>query len=475
MPKSQQQARGGYFLIFFALVLTILTLPLLGTVLSQTIDVQENIAKFRDATFARTSGDSLLNAAMRRDKANGLGYMNIGSYPETAEEGDLTINYFFNSASVFPVPTNSEFIEPFGPEAKFPVVGSDGEPAISTIAGRCADNEYLNLAYQCEDVAEFEKFYYTVPALGTGNAGEDCSYNRLNLDKTYPSSTSTDGTTDAPEYVDPLDDPCNWNTLALGETVGIPLYYKYKDASGEIVTQQYTPETLKLRVRLACADGEAYCPNEDRLVFEDTVDDPRLVSGEDEDVDGDGEDRDGLDDSERVFSWIVSDNVTGNVYSADNRWFSDQRPGREWYNSEFTVHRLSIDPAIDGLALEIPRFYFFGGVSYVNYLSLPLRYFADAFSSDVLDFDSDQLLSSFVYPESNELFLTLEFLNSPYHASDGSRVRYVEYQLLSDVPVGNTDFYAVGNATNVEGEYYVLNEAKIGGPEVSSPGLVFGN
>jgi hypothetical protein len=467
--KALDTARKGYFLIFFALILTILTLPLLGTVLTQTIDVRENIVSFRDASFARTSGDSLLNTVMRQHKDNGLGFVHRGTYPpvdtdpatgaEVRDPEQLYVDYFFNSASVFPVPTDVVALEELGRPARGLI---DVESDLVTITNQveaCRNNPFVGDS-DTELCAAYEGYtssYYTVPALGTGNAGEDCTYNRVNVGKTYPAAVGEDAV-----LVDPLDDPCNWNTLALGETVGIPLFFKYLDGE-EVVTQQYTPSNLRLRIRLKCSDGSSYCPNEEREVFYNPL-------GVDDEFDG-------YDDSERVFNWVIEDIASGEVFTPDVRWANSDEEGRSELNSELTVFRLSNLYGNDLDDFVNSRFYSFGSSFFANFLGTPIRDIRDAFNGVEWNLRDDLL--TVAYESSRELMLYIEFLNDNFYFDDfgdlGSKIRSIEYQILSDVPLGNTDYYAVGSASFVGESDYALNQSRIKGPVPSSPGLVIGN
>lgn len=135
-------------------------------------------------------------------------------------------------------------------------------------------------------------YYYTVPALGTGDAGIDCSPHKVNFDARWNNSD---------EYIDPLDHPCNWNVMEKGETIKFGLSsYTLSDirektagnVGGKVESLALTGSNLEedvqkvfehsyyegldkndvlvLRIRLRCTDGTSYCHPVERYEFYDS-------------------------------------------------------------------------------------------------------------------------------------------------------------------------------------------------------------
>lgn len=105
------------------------------------------------------------------------------------------------------------------------------------------------------------KMFYTVPALGTGNANnETCTPFQLNLTDTYTYNGQT-------YPIDPLEHPCNWNWIEKNETVAIPLFTRVDDPDneGQTLIRYQKPELLSLRLRYPCLNTSGYCHPEERL------------------------------------------------------------------------------------------------------------------------------------------------------------------------------------------------------------------
>lgn len=453
--ERRSAARGGYFLIFFALVLTIVTLPIMAQVLERTVGTRSDIARFRDADAARKEGNGLLETVLQKNSKHGLGYYEIGTVD--SRDGGLTVEYFYSAASVIPVPTSHDL----------------------GISAECDSESNIQLlAYDCEGVAVNgdavvkreegsgrPNFYYTVPALGTGNAAEDCKMNELNIDKETPSG----------KKVDPLDDPCNWNTLALGETVEIPLYVRNPENPDEIIIHR--PENLKLRVRFRCENGVEICDAEDRLVIdEEGIDVNDLAS----------------DASKRVMNWVIS---SGNVFTPDVRWPAGDDP-RPLDNNEITVNRLRFSGFGAGTLFN---FSYDVGDSYslVNLLNVFLKDISVAFRDSnpyentlgdmysALGANLAFLPSAPNYSVSiNGLVedgffgpsIIMQFIDDVYVSQSGKPLSVMEYQIVTDVPLANNKFIIDGDSVVESSQSkYVLTEKRKRGPKADAPGLVFGN
>ncbi len=106
---------------------------------------------------------------------------------------------------------------------------------------------------------------YINPLPKTGSAGTNC--------KAYNPSTN--------QNVDPIDHPCNWNKLEFGsnmiDRVVVPLYYKNSGGTDFIepfLGQQRAQFAIKIRTPCKInADSFGYCADSDRYVLDETEDD----------------------------------------------------------------------------------------------------------------------------------------------------------------------------------------------------------
>jgi len=93
---------------------------------------------------------------------------------------------------------------------------------------------------------------YVIPRPGTGNAGANC-------DPLNPPMDLSDTKLG-------IDHACNWNTIKVGETVGIPLYTTAVDPADSSKTIIKNPsdldlQNLKIKIRTPCKPGASGGPN----------------------------------------------------------------------------------------------------------------------------------------------------------------------------------------------------------------------
>jgi len=472
--KKRREPRKGYFLILFALILTMLILPIIARTLEHTITVRENIAAYNKASSARYYGESvLLSKLTQRRHEYGLGYFESGEILKDEETGE-SVSYRYSAASTIPVPTSYDL----GP-------------------GVDCENAYELGNYECEDIqlrtdneggtATPRRFYYTVPALGTGNASQDCRFNKVNFKKNYPGTEAGQG-----EPVDPLDDPCNWNKLALGQNTTFPLYINPPDDPTQL--KVYHPRTLKLRVRMRCAGGiRDLCVPEDRLVISHEDVNPLEFEAR-------------FDLTPRVLDWVIQ---SADTFTPDVRGDFDDpdtKSGRNVDNIEITINKLRLDDPI----LDFFRFNESNKTSIFNLLDtsdVKIAEIQEAFDKDSIyepladKYETNQEgfiegIINFEPTSNGNLAYVVEegpdfilgFINAyfegcsevdvGFHCTRGKRnhIIDVEYQMISDVPLGNDKFVSTGRFLTGEGEKgYSLQQQSRRGPKVHAPGLVFGN
>jgi len=467
--KDASNERGGYFVLFFAMLITMLMLPILTSVLTQTIETRQNIATFQKSSNLVTLGNSALKAKLDELSKEGLGRKQTGEM----DLGDgITLHYDYSSISKLPVMDTGFSVTELAPiDAK---LIDDSEDGLSI------DSLGTALGY-------LEAEIYTVPALGTGDAGgEECVPGVIN------EATYKDG-----EPVDPLDHPCNWSTLSVGESVTLP-FYRQDDDWTNTVPPDYVvaaPENLLLRVRLKCADNSYLCKNEDRLVLWDEGF-----------IKKDGYLSPALNDPKADFSKRILDlalMANGKVYVPNTesiRVIGDELPsGKHKHSQEITVQKMrndSNDTNRDTVEYIERRFELYS--NNLTVLNLSLVRLQNLLGLDnmeqsvqmVLDNDEinlpklilgftknrilacDPISNNCKFTEENPFTLPSE---RPNWAEDTSPIREVyelEYQVLSDVPLANHKFVIKGSISNGDDEYQ-LDVIEKKGPKTSAPAAVF--
>jgi hypothetical protein len=263
--NKKKGKRKGYFLIAFSLILVMLQVPIWVNMLSLDYKIKSEIKRWNESDYVTGLGNSIMQAELNKLSNNGPGFFAFNepvTHTDTPSGEPLTVTYNFLGASVIPVPTGynesdlSKSIIPGGPAVLDAVYANC---ANTVITGLCSTGP---LMFGSTVVASSPKHIYTSPAMGTGNAGSECQPGQIRKDLYYPVE-GTAGETLMP--VDPLDDPCQWDKIALGQTVAIPLFIL--DPEDQNKVHVFDPDTLVLRVRKPCiTPGQEICKGEDRWV-----------------------------------------------------------------------------------------------------------------------------------------------------------------------------------------------------------------
>jgi hypothetical protein len=110
------------------------------------------------------------------------------------------------------------------------------------------------------DLGPVQHFYYSIPALGTGNASRlECKYFSLNQELLGPLKfIQALNPNEQPKYLDPLNHPCNLNSIQAKEQIAIPLFN---------VNNPIDYDDLKLGIRIfsKCSSGRPVCDIDRRI------------------------------------------------------------------------------------------------------------------------------------------------------------------------------------------------------------------
>lgn len=312
-------------------------------------------------------------------------------------------------------------------ESGYNISASDCDTAISRILANTNLPEDVSMSCELigrvdEPVTDGTDPWYTVPAPGTGNAVARCS---------------------GADYKTDIDHPCNWNKLALGSkkssNVVIPLYYD-SAGLGQSTTSIVNPVNMplgafRLRVRTPCADG-TYDPECDRYVLDA----------------GNGT----IDEDETVVRWQIIGECTKNnrtetcalgawdaVKELENN-IRDPYENSEIYES--LINDLSEEINIENWGYTPSQMY---GEDPVT---------SSIHNIKISDFISDTTTGLTIHKP----YLKLTLLPVPLEttpAPNVERVPYLEYQLLTDHPVSNTEkFYNV--FVNYQGQAFQIHETE---------------
>jgi len=233
LQKVMKEPREGYFVLFFAMLITMLMLPIMSQVLVETIETRDGIASNRDASYYKSLGNSALQAKLDQLSKKGYGYFEKG---EIDLESGYKVVYEYDSSSRTQV--NLDDVEGSYSEAL---------PGITDL-----NNTFVTGGP-----------VYVFPEIGTGDAGSDTCVPGEIKKRFYENGSE----------VNVFDDPCNWNVLAKGETIEVPLYYYAENGEtgkANLEDIQYVSlDDLMLRVRLRCIDGSDLCDKEERYYLWD--------------------------------------------------------------------------------------------------------------------------------------------------------------------------------------------------------------
>ena len=354
LGKILKTDRGGYAVLVVGVLFAVGMVVVSTQIAKQTVNYQRSMGNTLEEAVDGKFAEAVMGQALERLMMAGSGYFEFGNVldfrteengvraslglpaaPAGKENRDLVINYDYYGASLVPVPTVYNFsvnggatnnleIASDGTRFTHPVdlgfyendsqadcigrtqlnIFSPNNRAISSPNYDCGTvgigsvrvgNDYRSgfQRYVVAGKGETPNFYYTVPSLGTGSAGEDCAVHSVAFGDKW---AGTD------EFIDPLDHPCNWNRVEKGSLVkfGLDSYSRgdvVKATQGRvsfneksslattgtnleadvatILEQAYyeklgKDETLVLRLRLRCADGSTDCHPQERMEFYDS-------------------------------------------------------------------------------------------------------------------------------------------------------------------------------------------------------------
>ena len=508
--RSMNGRRGGYIIYLWVLIYAMLMIPLMAQQMEEIISVREHIAAYEKSINVRGYGNGLLQVVLGLKARIGQGYFEFGNFAGEVVDDftkNFSVDYLYSGASIIPVPTTQSFA-PAGLNDQFDLkntknvsLGSPddsnyGEP-LAYGKGFCND-DMSKRTYDCDTIEIKNKYggvnsnpnyYYTVPALGTGSAGEKCTAFKLNLNEVYPSG----------ESIDPLDHPCNWNTLQLGASVKIPLYVRVPGDDGDKIVIN-KPDTLTLRIRFKCKQtNKKICDPKDRFVIWE---------------DGIETDSSKHDSSSRIIQWVIESGP--NTFTPNVQWPSpeeDKEDVRPKDNYEITVNRLRLeDPLVTAFKFD-PE----STISSVRLLGHLVADMHSAFTEtpDVSELSSyfssyidsgtapgtergvaSGFLSSvgqwvynsrYVGKESEEFYgpvFFFQFIDNMYTAenkmydnvSSNVRLYTLEYQIVSNVPLSNYKYVVHGNANTPDGKHALSDWDKtIPWSPFLGPGVVFSN
>ncbi|MEK7672305.1 MAG: hypothetical protein AAB373_00325 [Patescibacteria group bacterium] len=158
------------------------------------------------------------------------------------------------------------------------LAGNKEVKVVVEVKGRPDDDETL-LSEKCKtSTGNFNSSCYVIPFAGTGTAAKKCTaYEPFADNDKYVNSNLIGGIND----LDHADYACNWNKLTFGSSltdrVAIPLFYE--DENEEVVNpfKDGDGENFILRIRTPCIDGSEVCDATERYKLDDTEDGNDIV------------------------------------------------------------------------------------------------------------------------------------------------------------------------------------------------------
>jgi len=139
--KQNSKPREAYFVLFFALVITMLMTPIMSQVLLETIETREGIRSYERSSNLLTYANSALEAKLEELSRKGLGYSESGEF--VLGDTGAVVHYDFSSKSEVDLGGRAIWQEAHG------------------------DNDPWSTEHESDSM-------YIVPAPGTGTAGENC-------------------------------------------------------------------------------------------------------------------------------------------------------------------------------------------------------------------------------------------------------------------------------------------------------------
>ena len=257
---------------------------------------------------------------------------------------------------------------------------------------------------------------YSVPAPGTGSAGENCNNYTPNLigDEIVRPNIDNSLVQMPNVSIDQLDYSCNWNKLVLGsdstDRVMIPLYYE--GANGEIVQPFFGAnglnETFILRLRTPCdcEDGEQGCSPIDSTVC---TEEARFELP---------------NDNEIVAQWQISSN--------------DCELGEECEVLSGTDETIISNVNLNSL------------INYLFLQNIRLTFVRSSVSVDNVPFDR-----AFTFINNSHLLL---YLTESIWSEDNQLIPQIEYQVLTSTPVTQNKIHFLSQIS-INGNYFENNNS----------------
>lgn len=336
------------------------------------------------------------------------------------------------------------------------IVGSKTADVRITVKGRSSTADNLNSAKCGADAC------YVTPTPGTGDAGANCALYKPN---SVPNSTNVDPALPAVGTVlDQVDYSCNWNKLIFGsgqtDRVAIPLYYDSSVLGDQpnllekIVNPYFgaTPSAKKFYVRLRtpckpCATGTN--ATADQRTCNGTAlhnaQDPTVCDATDRYVLDTGTNNDGDD---IVVQWLINgqcDAGGGKMESCGMTPIADKDNNKSTFSSLYES-KIYANSTIGKSNLSVS--------SYIVIKNSTLAFDTNAYpqQTTIIDTSVDPLIYSNKLSQIIKPVFTL-FLNKPLLTPSKSNIPYLEYQVLTDYPVGNSKS-SLDVIVNVEGNNF---------------------
>jgi hypothetical protein len=130
---------------------------------------------------------------------------------------------------------------------------------------------------------------YIMPTPGGGTVGKDCDPLKAVTSEPFTYTYHGTGEDLLTGEDDPINHPCNWNKIKVGQTLGVPLYMTSatevgtctEDTSGEGGIYICNPidlglTTLRIKVRTPCENGDEMCPASARFDLDNTKGDEKF-------------------------------------------------------------------------------------------------------------------------------------------------------------------------------------------------------
>lgn len=323
------------------------------------------------------------------------------------------------------------------------IIGTKNAGVTITVKGRSAIADKLTSA-KCG-----AGDCYVTPTPGTGDAGKNCAMYKPNVsiqNTSYVESSLSNSST----TLDQANYSCNWNKLIFGsgqtDRVAVPLYYDSSLLSDQpnqlekIVNPYFgagaTAKKFMVRLRTPCkpcATGTS--ATADQRTCDDKVKDETVCEDKDRYVLDTGTNNDGDD---IVVQWLINgqcDAGGGKLESCGMTPIADKK-NPDGFSSLYES-KIYANNAVGDYNFSSP-------LVYKVIENSTLAFDTNAYPNQIITFNK---LSQMTKP-----VFTL-FLNKPLLTPDKSNIPYLEYQVLTDYPVGNSKS-SLDVIVNVEGNNF---------------------